>query len=93
MIRRRVRRTQHPLGDPRPGQTHAYEMKVGNRWLHHGDNVKVRGRRGAFRFIRLEECADHEPVVSLWDAGGAWRAVRPDVLKIAPKRRTTRKGV
>ena len=89
MVKRRVRRLKHPLGDPRRGESHAYEMKIGNRWLRHGEDVKIRGRRGTYRFVRLVE---HDtdgrlPEVWLWDDGGAYRFVRPEVLKIAPKRR------
>lgn len=88
MIKRKVKRNRkHPLGDPRPGETHLYEMKIGARWLRHGDDVKIRGRRGTYRFVRLVEPSGKLPVVWLWDAGGAYRFVRPDTLKIAPKRR------
>ena len=88
MIKRKVKRKRkHPLGEPHPGETHAYEMKVGSRWLRHGEDVRLRGRRGTFRFVRLVEHEKRPPCVWLWDAGGAYRFVRPEVLKIAPKRR------
>jgi hypothetical protein len=87
VISRRRTRNKHPLGDPRFGETHLYRWQVGTRWVEHGDPVKVRGWRGQFRFIRVVESEVNEPIVWLWDAGGAHRFVRPNRVKLAPRSR------
>lgn len=91
MIKRRVRRARsHPLGEPREGETYSYETKVGARHLRHGDGVRVKGRRGVFTFIRLEERPGRPGVVALWDSGGAWRFVRPEALHKVSKKKVAR---
>lgn len=65
------------------------EMEVGGRPLTTGSGVRVRGERGAFRFICLVLDERGNSVLLYGGTPGheRWRSVRPEVLEPAKKKR------
>jgi hypothetical protein len=89
----RRRKAQHPLGDPAPGWEYAYEATFNGRRVEYRSPVKLHGRRGDHKFLRVVT----NPAGSTWlDAlspDGQFVSVRLDAVKTVRNVRTVRKTV
>jgi hypothetical protein len=83
---RKVR--QHPFGDPPAGVEHQYSMRINNRIVERDTPLRLKGRRGEWRFIRHVVKSD-SAWIDVFSPDGQWYSVHTDAVKTV---RSMRKG-
>ena len=87
---KKANRHDHPLGDAPDDRTYHYVFQISERKsARTGVEVKVKGRRGDFIFLRRTVLNDGREWCDLIGPHGTgWVSVRPsEITKLAPVRR------
>ena len=87
---KKANRHSHHLGDAPADRTYFYELQISERKsARSGMEVKVKGRRGDFIFLRRTVLNDGRTWVDLIGPHGTgWVSVRPEeITKLAPVKR------